>query len=141
VDEETLSVRKLPISVGSAQDLVVNAVTGKAYISTLSPAALLEIDLSTGQVVELALTAAPGALAVDAARNRVYVAHQSGHGVSVIDAGTRSVIEIEVGNQPVDVAVNPADGTAWTVSYADSTATAISWSTGCARCTRLVPPR
>jgi DNA-binding beta-propeller fold protein YncE len=146
VDEDTLNVRTLTVPVGLAQDLVANSVTGKAYLSTGLPPALLEIDLRTGETVELALTAAPGALAVDTARNRIYVAHPGDeqkirHSVSIIDAGTRSVIEVEVGNQPIDVAVNPSDGTGWTVNYADSTVTAISWSAGCARCPRVVPPR
>jgi len=147
VDEETLGVRNLTLPSGSPRHLVVNPLTGKAYVSTVSPATLLEIDERTGELVDLAVTDEIGALAVDSVRNRIYATHPGndpdfGHTVSVVDGATRAVVEVQVGSRPYDVTVNPADGTVWTANYADATTTVVyEDSATCVRCPRILLPR
>ena len=146
VEEDSLEVFDVPVT-GYPVEVVVNEATGKAYVATISPDRLFELDEQTHFMRDIPVPARVTRLAVDSARNRIYALHAGespsyGNTVTLIDGATLESVAVVVGTQPVDIAVDSARDTAWVINDGDGTVSVIYGEFApCGRCPRTIPLR
>jgi YVTN family beta-propeller protein len=106
------------VAVGTnPQQIAVNPVTNRIYVSNLGDNTVSVIDGSTNTVVDtISVGTVPEQIAVNATTNMIYVANVDSGNISVIDGSTDIVVATMPSAATVFVAVNPVTN----MIYADN---------------------
>lgn len=123
------SVTSIGTGGSNPQNVAINTVTNKIYVTNHDSATVTVIDGTTNK--NHTITADNGALAiaVDEATDKIYVTDYSAKLVTVIDGSTENTQPVAVGNDPIAIAVNPVTNEIYVCNYYDETVTIIDGAT------------
>jgi YVTN family beta-propeller protein len=120
----------LVASLPGANDVAVNSVTHKVYVTTESATtgAISVLDESTNLITtSVPVGQHPAGVAVDTSANVIYVSNLTDNTVSIIDGTTNTVIAtVPVGLAPKVITVDPATHTAYVVDDSSNTVSVIT---------------
>jgi YVTN family beta-propeller protein len=129
------------ITVGiNPQDLAVNSITNRIYVSNLTDNSVSVIDGSSNTVVDtISVGAVPEQIAVNSRTNMIYVANSSGDTINAIDGSTDIVVATIPSAGTVFLAVNPVTNRIYAGNQVAQTVTVIDGSTNTVITTIAIP--
>lgn len=131
----------ITITVGNnPQDIAVNSVTNRVYVSNLIDNTVSVIDGSSNTVVDtITVGVVPEQIAVNSSTNMIYVANSSDNTISAIDGSTDIVIATISSAGTVFLAVNPVTNRIYAGNQVAQTVTVIDGGTNTVITTIAIP--
>lgn len=123
-------LEQIDLSV-SLNDIAINTVTNKIYVSNQTDGTIVVIDGATRTVEDtIILGEIPYYLSVNSSTDKLYVSHFESDQVSVVDISTNTVLySITVGTSPGKIAINEGSNKVYITNYGSDTVSVVDGAT------------